>query len=562
MVAGLKEVAMSMPGARFAMDQIGEAAKNLSFLLVILGTIHFLIRRFLPELSNFSFIFSIVLLFIAGYALADRTEKDKWAIIIPIIIFLVWYLVYQSNTDLRFLLYFGISVALLLVIPAVITKGESAKPELLGLIPIIFFFADNMLPWLVTKFNLPVSGLLENLLQWTPWWALLGILILPTDKPALNIAKILGIMYIIFVLVAPAIPTVGYDNSLLPTPGELSDAQARVRERLPEGENPALSNLICIFSEPTDLQNCITTRQENSQLTALCEDDQRVIDRIITMEECKEEKRLELQEGFRVTGFTDPRDPTLVNFRETDFFPEVSYNARDSYPIELEIQNPQNKEIEIEVTCKFTKDEEIITGKVSLNPVKVTQTSTKTLLCTPDADLDGSYKLSFVAEIKNLQTSSVLQRAFVKEDASQKEIEEIKKLHFSKSGSTQSQGPADLARLNFAFGNPLDDPIIKGSEGLVVAANVENLGRGDIIRIRDYYLDLPGFTSSCLSGGGIEIPESSRSQRTIHLLTCPIDSLPPQFQDPEDYEFTHFIGTLVYDYQIKEDISNVRVVIQ
>src|SRR3989344_3564900 len=158
---------------------LGDATKNLSFLLVILGIIHFLIRRFLPELSTFSFIFSIVLLFIAGYALADRTEKDKWGIIIPIIIFLVWYLVYQSSTDLRFLLYFGIATALLLVIPTVITKGESAKPELLGLVPIVFFFVDNMLPWLVDKFNLPITGtILEGMLQWTPWWVILGILIL------------------------------------------------------------------------------------------------------------------------------------------------------------------------------------------------------------------------------------------------------------------------------------------------------------------------------------------------------------------------------------------------
>ena len=540
---------------------LGDATKNLSFLLVILGIIHFLIRRFLPELSTFSFIFSIVLLFIAGYALADRTEKDKWGIIIPIIIFLVWYLVYQSSTDLRFLLYFGIATALLLVIPTVITKGESAKPELLGLVPIVFFFVDNMLPWLVDKFNLPITGtILEGMLQWTPWWVILGILILPTDKPALNIMKILGIMYIMFVLVAPAIPVVGYDNSLLPNPSELADAQARVGGRLSEAKNPLL-NFLCIITEPTNYQNCITEKQEDSQLTALCEDDQRVIDEIMTMEECKEEKRIELQEGFRVTGFTDPREPTLANFKKTDFFPEVSYNTRDSYPIELEIQNPQNKEIEIEVTCKFTKDEEVISGKVSLNPVKVIQTSTKTLLCTPDMDLDGTYKLSFTADIKNLQTSSVLQRVFVKEDASPKEVEEIRKLHFSKSGSSQSQGPADLARLNFALGNPLDDPIIKGSEGLVVAANVENLGRGDIIRIRDYYLDLPGFTASCLSGGGIEIPESSQSNRNIHLLTCPIDSLPPEFQSPEDYEFTHFIGTLVYDYQIKEEINNVQVVV-
>src|SRR3989344_2647895 len=281
MVAGLKEVAMSMPGARFAMDQIGEAAKNLSFLLVIFGTIHFLIRRFLPELSSFSFIFSIVLFFISGYALADRTEKDKWGILIPMFIFLAWYLIYQSNTDLRFLLYFGITVSLLLIIPIAITKGQSAQAIGLGVVPVIVFFVDNMLSWLILKFNLPVSALLENLLQWTPWWALLGVFLLPTDKPVLNIAKILGIMYIMFVLVAPAIPTVGYDNSLLPTPGELSDAQARVRERLPEGENPGLSNFICIFSAPTDLQNCIQTRQENSRLTALCEDDQRVIDRII-----------------------------------------------------------------------------------------------------------------------------------------------------------------------------------------------------------------------------------------------------------------------------------------
>src|SRR3989344_4654727 len=115
---------------------LGDATKNLSFLLVILGIIHFLIRRFLPELSTFSFIFSIVLLFFAGYALADRTEKDKWGIIIPIIIFLVWYLVYQSNTELRFWLYFGPAIIVIIAIPMLVTKGDSVKPEAMGAIPI------------------------------------------------------------------------------------------------------------------------------------------------------------------------------------------------------------------------------------------------------------------------------------------------------------------------------------------------------------------------------------------------------------------------------------------
>ena len=150
-------------------------------------------------------------------------------------------------------------------------------PELWGLLPVLFLFLDiGLIPWLIENFQLPVTPLLDGLVLYMPWWALFGLFVLPSSENSttnlfVSLIRITGIIYIIFVLFVPLVPDLGYDSSLiLPEPGELEEAQERLRERLPQGENPFYSNLRCILSSPQDVAGCVKARQELALVNSIC----------------------------------------------------------------------------------------------------------------------------------------------------------------------------------------------------------------------------------------------------------------------------------------------------
>src|SRR3989344_1404469 len=149
---------------------------TLSLALVFLGLLHFGIKHISPELVTISFAFSLGLFMLGGYALAAKLQKDRITILIPMLLFSVWYFVYGSSVDPKFLIGFISVSGLLLAIPLFLTKGESAKPELVGLLPVLFLFLDiGLLPFLIEKFHLPLTLFMESAVLFVPWWALFGV---------------------------------------------------------------------------------------------------------------------------------------------------------------------------------------------------------------------------------------------------------------------------------------------------------------------------------------------------------------------------------------------------
>ena len=130
-----------------------------------------------------------------------------------------------------------------------------------------------------------------------------------------------------------------------------------------------------------------------------------------------------------------------------------------------------------------------------------------------------------------------------------------------------SQSPNDFARINFAFGNPLENPIIETESGdkvnLMLASNIENLGRGKILTLRTYRIELPGFVVNdkngyCRDGGpNIKISDLSAFKQVIYLPTCIITEIPAQFKSPQDYVFEEFAAIIYYDYQLSKKINVV-----
>ncbi len=576
--AGTVATMAKYSGAAAVGSQVLGAGKNLSWVLVILGIIHYAFRVVSGGNYGVAFIISLGLFSLSGYALSQRLgrdSKDSWGILFPMIAFVLWYFFFGASYEPTFLTYFlGISFSIMLLL-GLITKGEATKAELLGFLPVLFLFLDiGLIPFLVEKLHMQITPLVQSLVLYMPWWAFFGFLILPSDASQnssvnflVNVTKILGIIYIVFVIVAPTIPNVGYTQENLPGSAEFEEAQVQLREKLGEKENPAVSNWKCLIAGRfTDLQDCINERQLASELKSICltegyEDGSTAYNKCIT------EQQEIIKQGAPVSGINDPtiKEPTTAKFTVGKYFPaEMTHNdgRNIDYPITLEVANPRKQNLTFEFSCNFTNKKnkkesfvgEIISGS---NLTFNAENPKTTVICQSPSEqkLNGSYNLVYSAIVKRLSSSSKLQRAFIgNQDEKWKEewIPKITGAHFS-SSSHLSQGAPDLARINFGYGNTIEDPIVESKYGQTLSSSIENLGNGKIVYVYSY--DFEGFEGfgnleQCTHGNKVNLPALGRS--VIPLKTCFTQTIPPDLANPSlDYVLKEFEATIVYDYLIE-----------
>ncbi len=272
-------------------------------------------------------------------------------------------------------------------------------------------------------------------------------------------------------------------------------------------------------------------------------------------------------------GAEDPtnREPLTIQFERGKFFADTIYRRLDTaqaaFPIQLRITNPRQQHFTVELSCFFRQQStrEEIPGTI-LGPSTIdvtTKDATTTITCAGD-NLDGSYALVYEATIPRLISASRLQRAFIGEKTPEWKEEWIPKIinaHFS-GQNYLSLSPPDLVRLSFAFGSPVENPIIEKSPSLALTAKVENLGRGEITSIPHYQLGLDGFSFhsfDCIEGYNVPLPKMTTTLRKeIPLLSCAIESLPYELENPSDYVLREFVGIVEFAYRQKEE-STVRV---
>ena len=570
------------------------ALKSLSFLIIGLGLLQYFLRLSFSGTTTVTFYLSIFLFILAGYALSTKVQIDKVATFIPMLLFVIWYFIFGGSFDPRFLLTFLPIAVAVLILPAIFTKNESTKPELLGLLPVLFLFLDiGMIPWLIENFQLPVTGLLDGLVLFMPWWALFGLFVLPnTENPTtdfvVSVLRITGIVYILFVLVIPAIPDLGYDSSLvLPEAEELEAAQERLRGKLPQGENPFVSNLACVLSSPTDVSSCVEQRQLLASLETVCKN-RNLKPGTTEFNTCfEEEQEKQRLASLEAAGTIDRsfEEVTRAEFVISEqFFPKETIRSADQelsviYPATLKIENPRLQEINVQVTCSFVKGSTIIPGEINLQgesqtTVRITDENNEfPVTCTPPTNLEGRHRLRYEAKLENLKTTSSLKRAFLGEKTEQEKqevIEQIQRTIFPSRTDSLSQAPDEFARINFGFGKTADDPYIAADDSLILVSSIGNVGDGKINQIKSYDIKLfeAGFTlksgdDRCLQGSNIPFPDtlSSKTPYVLPYSTCFLN-LPShlQFFDTP-FEIETFFADLVYDYTLKKEINiEVKVI--
>ncbi|MBI2151429.1 hypothetical protein HYU21_01740 [Candidatus Woesearchaeota archaeon] len=580
-----------------------------SMVLLLGGILKYI---FFNEISTISYVLSLLFFVIAGYALAEKLETKKVALLIPMFAFVVWYFMFNGRIDPQFLIYFLGTLGLISLGFTLLSRGEGVKPEIYGLIPPLFLFLDQgLIPFMVEKLNLTLTPVFETLILSMPWWALLGLLTLPAEFSKSNflntvagLLKVLGIMYLIVVLIFPIIPELGYEKLKVAGMEDLSAAQQRIQERASGGENPAISYVYCLFKgEYADPSGCVKGRQQDSLVASICKNQRKLDVGTPEFDNClKTEKEKLNTPALQIEGTIDQliKEPFSAKIApKKESWPTV-YGAETGlqlpFPIELQIKNPREKEVKLVASCSFedTKKNNI-PGKILPtstldNPIKFnSETYPGQFLCylpasalqesatTPSAASSTEttaevtavqqkveeFTLKFEVQLLGLTTSSRLQRAFVRSDLQQEEVDRLYKEEISKVVKVKEvQVPADPVGIYFDLGQGTGQPIIQDKPYLpiIVRAYAKNQGQGQMSHISEYNLNLDqeNFvaaegSTTCFSGER-EISERERLLREFPLSTCLIASYPEELKNPSglsSWTSKEFQATLNYDYILK-----------
>jgi len=540
------------------------------FYLFIIGLLTFIFNEKFNNVTLAVLLGTIFMFYTAIFIF-----KGKGIIITAI--FWVWYVFFGGVTDPTALMYIILPITLVGMLAhgvynAISRRGtflEGSSEELLGLIPILFFFLDlGLLPFLTKLFNFPITPLLDNFIRFTPWWALLGLFTTRKEGTIISLAKIVGVAYIFCLLTFGVAPEAyAASTSLLPGPEQFIEAKQELEQQLPQRENPFISNLACIFSvNYATVQVCVEQRQEISELRYICEKVEQQEPDTPAFEQCLAEQREKKQQKL-VQGINDP---TITEFTTAEFtisesiFPKTAYQGITNYPTTFTVDNPRQQQFQVKFSCRFEQGTEKIAGEIiGDNPITIQDASPagRTVICKPGSVLQGRYKLVYEAELQGLQTTSRLQRLFIgTKDEVWKEswVPVITSRHFP-SHRYSSIGPAEFARINFEFGNPTENPIIEGTGNLFLVSTIENVGTGKLAAVKSYHLQLDGFDiedQSCLQGTTVTLPPVQMVRKSILPLTsCQIRGVPPELQQPENYLYREFEAALRYDYIISRSID-------
>ncbi len=553
------------------------AIADPGFVLFIAGLLTFFFNEYIGSVALAVIIGTIFLFYSSIFIF-----KAKGIMIT--VIFWVWYILFQGNTNPTALLYMILPMLIIgMVVHGLVRKlqqgsfGEGASGEIIGLVPVLFFFLDfGLIDLLVQTFGLPLTPLAQNLILFTPWWALLGLFTTKKENFIISIFRIVGIIYVVAILTIGVVPD-AYGkyrgDSLIPGPEQLLEAKRELRETLPQKENPAWSNLACIFSEPANVQGCVEQRQELSELTYICEKVEGKQEGTPPFTECLEEQRKKKKDlALQVQGAIDTtiKEPTTAEITANkESFP-TSYNPQFPFPFELKIENPRTLPLLLEVTCNF----EGKSGTASVEGKKIEGVPSlpfsdaefkSSYLCFPEGELNGRYKIWFNATIKDIVTVSRLQRAFVG-DKSAEEVDRLRREEISKViKNSKSLAPADFAHINFDLGHATKEAIIENKvyKTIVLKGNIENTGSGRIVAVKNYEipLEMEGFSvqqneveggNTCVRGS-FPVISSTSYIKTIALPTCIINDYPQELKTTADWVPKTFTATLKYDSRITKD---------
>jgi len=573
---------------------------NRGFILFVVSVIFFIVEQMFSIPVGYV---AIITLFFLLYTSIFVFQKRG---LVFVIAFVIWYIVFGAP-GIESLRYYFLPIVLVTVVLHGLVNRLSKKESFVETTKEDIFYGGGAI--LIYLLDIGAVGLLKDivtipeiityLMTNIPLFTYVGLFIMISENEQktwlTGILGFLGIAYLVFIIISiPAVTGASDGDSLLPGPEQLIAARQEAEAKLPKTENPAWSNLMCMLDRPEDIAGCVQKRQEDSKIEAVCEDNQQVKDDIITLEECMTAERERIaNEQVTVEGADDRtiKELTSAEFRISDYFPLESYRRAGEastlkYPVEFELENPRKQRVEVEFSCYFNgtrrdrsseedgnreseseRRENFLGRATPQNAVFTDEKDARTVVCEPESDLDGTYTITYQAEIKGLNTKSRLTRVFIGTKTTAWKEEWVPKITstYFQGNEHLSRAPNEFAKINFAFGNTLENPVVESSEVLFMAATVENnFGSGEILKVNHYLISLEGLDSyaepeNCLEGWDLQPQE--RDER-VYLPTCTLSGLPPELDEDlgsENYVYKEFVAELDYNYLIKKEIRNVKV---
>lgn len=556
-------------------------AKWLTIFLIVWGLIHYLARVNNIGADGFILTSSIILLACGIWALALRCQGKRLAVLMPILFFFIWYYVYDSNYSPAFLgVFLGTFVGVSLII-AFFAKWESITPELVGFVPVLFYFVDaGLLHFMTIKLELTVTPILSTLINDIPWWTLYGLFTIPDGaikgkwfESFIGIGRVIAGLFLIFTLITPMIAGFGYEkNSLLPGVAQLEAARKNVEKNIPQGEQPAWSNIVCMVNDPQNVASCVAQRQEDSQIRSFCK--QQVAQGVYGIQEVCEEEQKKIKEEEKMAA----RSSTATNFdkvtKATFKIDTENDPFSKTFSGVLIIDNPREQPLSVKASCHLKRGTEDKEQTISLfgkgnEPIGFRdEVKEIPFTCTlaPDTPL-GKYELEFSAQINGLKTTSWVKRTFFASEEERKRYkDQVMQDHYHSKVETLSQAPAEFARLNVEFGTLRGNPLIVAGQPVLAWVSLENIGKGQVRSVHSYELTTlreDGFSikegdANCLEGSSLDFPEEYTKKLTGNILfakRCFL-TIPSGFVDVSgDGKTKTFLANVIYDYIITDKIA-------
>ncbi|MDP3990001.1 MAG: hypothetical protein Q8Q01_02235 [archaeon] len=545
------------------------------FYLFLAGLLNFFINEFTFSSSSITVWFGYTLMIYAALFVFKKRS------IITVAAFIIWFEILGAPRDVGVISTTVLPVVVIfLLVDFLISRykykdQEDMRETLKGavgggaLLVLIFFLEIGTVDYLAQIFNIVIPVTLQALIALIPWWAFLGLLNMHPGKNSFKTTlAFLFVVYLILIIIS---------TFVFSSPGDIetstvSYAEEIARQTKEQGVGRLdliTANFECFLTifdyDPSrTYASCKQEKEQELQWGANCKS-QGLVKGTREYQVCLAEQ--EAQKNNPAQTISGTYDPTLnqpmiatLNFQANQrsvFIPGSSITAF------LEIKNPRKNLLTIQTECMFKKrgSDETIRGIMEGNSdFENSQQEFKTSLsCKPSELLKGSYDVEITAYLRDIVILSHQEKAFIGDSSKREQLQsEIKSI----IPNARSQSAPDFAQLIFTLSYGDDnDPIVISDQNvnLVLASKIKNVGRGEVVEIKKYQIDLPGFQtggdSACFNGGPVTLPP--KIAREILLPSCIISDYPDGLKptDPDKWEHIDVRGLAVIDYKIKETQS-------
>jgi len=469
----------------------------------------------------------------------------------------------------------------------------SETGTMLLLLMVAFYLDIGLLPELLSKIpflSATINGL-DSFILLTPWLGLVTVFfILPSSSGYINVIKMIFIGWYILSLLAALLTGVGllgdFGENFHASIAENLENKAQASEQIVDCPSDAALMLQCFkqqLSNPGSgtIDSCIQDKKNDCIDEHLCKEEGHSSQ--ADMAECKTRLATERAEQDGVSSKTDLNADRYVyatvsvnnDYTKKTILKDDSFDRTLlSFPFDVEIKNPLALPLTIVIDCEFEKgsgdSKETVAGEIMYGPspgytsysTTVNKDEEMTRNCVPSQKINGSWYMKINLQINDIVSYSYLNRMLVHEwDYDDDLLSDA----LSSLDST-SVGANELARLNFAVGDPMDQKFIESEDYLTFQATLENVGKGQVTYVTEYNVDssdvIEYFQDGCSYRSHVDIP--SVTNKLIPLSHCTAgltDSIKERLestQSVEPYILYTFEGMIKFNYKL-EDRKKIEI---